>query len=92
MEMLDLLLVMAVAVPCGTIARLTSAYSKKGWFLHVGMAFMGGFVGVWFSRSVEVPTVYMLKVGAHEFPVIWALIGSVLMVAAIGLMIKPHMR
>ena len=92
MEWFDLLLIMAVAVPCGAVAQMTSAHSKGGWFLHIGLAFMGGFLGVWFARSTGVPTVYDFKMASYSFPVIWALIGATFMVAAIGLIIKPRTR
>jgi len=92
MSMVDLLLILLVAVPCGALAQLTSAYSRKGWLLHIGLAFMGGFLGVWIARSFDVPTVYILKLGVHKFEIIWSLIGSVFTVAALGMFIKPKMR
>jgi uncharacterized membrane protein YeaQ/YmgE (transglycosylase-associated protein family) len=92
MSLIDFLLTLAIAVVCGTLAQLTSGYSRGGWIVNLGVGFMGALAGVFVARSLPVPDVYILKVKTSDFPIIWALIGSVFFLAAIGLFVKPDRR
>jgi uncharacterized membrane protein YeaQ/YmgE (transglycosylase-associated protein family) len=86
------MLLLLVAIPCGLLGHLTSAYARKGWILYITVAFAGALLGVWVARSGNVPTVYLVRMKTYTFPIIWALIGSVFMVAGLGLFIKPSRR
>ncbi len=92
MEATDLLLIGLVALACGTLAQLTSGYSRGGCIVNLGLGFIGAVAGVLLARSVNVPLVYTLKVKTVEFPIIWAIIGSVFFLAALGFFIKPGRR
>jgi uncharacterized membrane protein YeaQ/YmgE (transglycosylase-associated protein family) len=91
-RLLELLLILGVAIPIGLVAHFTGTYSRKGWFLYIGLAFVGGFVGTWIARLFPVPTVYELTFQGISFPILWTLIGSVLIVAALGFIVKPGAR
>ncbi len=92
MNLIDLLLMLAVAVVCGSLAQMTSKYSRGGWIVHLGLGFMGAAAGVAVARTLTVPIVYMLRVADTDFPIIWALIGSVFLVALPGFLVKPSRR
>ncbi len=89
MTYIDLLLITAVALVTGTVAQLTSGYSKGGWIVNLVIGFIGAMAGVHFSRLLDAPLLYNLQVGAVTFPIIYCLIGAVIFLAAIGLAIKP---
>ncbi len=89
MNWIDLLLTLAVAVVLGTFAQLTSTFARGGWFVHLGVGFLGALAGVMVSRSLPVPEVYVLKIKTFSYPIIWAIIGSALFLAAIGFFVKP---
>jgi uncharacterized membrane protein YeaQ/YmgE (transglycosylase-associated protein family) len=89
---LDLMFLLLVAIPCGLLGHFTSTYARKGWILYVGVAFAGALLGLWVGRSGRVPTVYEIKAGTAGFPILWAMIGSVFMVAGLGFFIKPSRR
>ncbi len=89
MDVTTLLLISGVAIICGSLAQLTSKYSRGGWIVHLGLGFFGAAAGVAVARSLTVPLVYTLTVGKTDFPIIWALIGSVFFVAVIGILVKP---
>ncbi len=92
MNLSDLLLIAVVALVFGTLAQLTSGYSRGGWLVNLGLGFAGAFAGVILARSVTVPLVYVVKFGTVEFPIVWSIIGSVFFLAAIGLFLKPGRR
>ncbi len=92
MNLIELLLTLLVAVACGTIAQVTSGYSRGGWIVNLGIGFLGALAGVVVSRLLNARVIYDLEVGAAHYPVIYAVIGSVFFLATIGFMIKPSRR
>jgi len=92
MNLIDLLLVLAMAVVCGSGAQFTSGYSSGGWIVNLGVGFLGALAGVVVSRSLNAREIYNLDIGTTHFPVIYALIGCVFFLAAINLLVKPGRR
>jgi len=92
MQSADFLLIALVAIVCGTIAHLTSGYSRGGWIVNLGIAFFGALAGVVLSRELNAPVIYDIKYRAVDFPIIYSLVGSALFVAALGFLVKPHGR
>ena len=86
---IDLLFIAIVGLICGTLGQLTSRYSRGGWIVHLGLGWVGAALGAYFSRVLNAPLVYNIKVQNTEFPVIWSLVGSVFLVAGIGFLVKP---
>jgi uncharacterized membrane protein YeaQ/YmgE (transglycosylase-associated protein family) len=89
MNLIDLLLIVFVAIVCGAIAQLTSRYSRGGLIVNLLFGFLGAFAGVVASRWLNAPEIYDLKMQTGAFPVMYAIIGSVFFLAAIGLFVKP---
>ena len=81
-----------VAVVCGTFAQLTSGYSRGGWFVNLGLGFLGAMAGVLAARAFNAPAIYDIKIKLINFPIIYSLIGSVFFLAALGFVIKPGRR
>jgi uncharacterized membrane protein YeaQ/YmgE (transglycosylase-associated protein family) len=92
MNLIDLSLIVLVGISCGTIAQLTSGYSKGGWIVNLAIGFFGALAGVFVSRSLNAPVVYDLKVATVNFPLIYCMLGAVLFLAAISLFMKPGSR
>jgi uncharacterized membrane protein YeaQ/YmgE (transglycosylase-associated protein family) len=92
MNSTDLLLILLVAVIFGTIAQLTSGYSKGGWIVNLAVGFLGALAGVVVSRLLDAPVVYDLNVSGTKFPVIYCIIGAVFFLASISFIVKPGRR
>jgi len=92
MSWIDLLFISAVALVCGLIGQLTSKYSHGGCIVNLGVAFVGAVLGVHFSRTLGFNMIYTITIQKTDFPLIWALLGSVLSVAAISLFFRPGRR
>jgi uncharacterized membrane protein YeaQ/YmgE (transglycosylase-associated protein family) len=92
MNLTDLSLMALVAIICGTVAQLTSGYSKGGWIVNLAASFFGALAGVVISRRLNAPVVYDLKVNTVTFPLIYSIIGAVFFVAALSLIVKPGRR
>lgn len=89
MDLIDLLFIVVLGIICGSVGQLTSGYSRGGWAVHLGLGFIGAAAGTYLSRTFNAPLIYNITVEKTEFPVIWALVGSVFFVAAIGFVVKP---
>ena len=86
----ELLLTSVVAVACAMLGLSTSKYSRGGCIVYMAFGFIGAFLGTWVSRSLGFDKVPDMTIGASNFPVIWSLVGSVLLVAAIGLFVRQR--
>jgi uncharacterized membrane protein YeaQ/YmgE (transglycosylase-associated protein family) len=92
MEPIDLVLISVVALITGIVGQLTSKYVKGGWIVNFGSAFMGAFVGVHLARAFDLLAVFSIRYEKIDFPLIWALIGSVLFVALVGMFLRSGRR
>ena len=92
MNWIDLTLIAAVAIVCGTVAQLTSGYSRGGCIVNLAIGFLGALAGVVVARSLNAPLIYDLQVQSTKFPIIYSIVGSVFFLAAIGLLVKPGRR
>ena len=86
----ELLYISVVAVVCALLGLSTSRYSRGGLIVYLAFGFIGAFAGTWISRSMNFSNVPDLTIGATKFPVIWALVGAVLLVAVIGMIVKER--
>ena len=89
MNSYDIALIFLTAIVCGTLAQLTSGYSKGGWIVNLVVGFLGALAGVLVSRSLNAPVIYDLAIRNTRFPVIYSVVGAVIFLAGIGLFIRP---
>ncbi len=92
MSWVDLLLMSGVALVCATLAQVSSRYARGGLIVNVIVGFSGALLGVYLSREYEFTELVNIKFGKTDFPVIWAVLGSVLFLAAVSLLIRPGRR
>ena len=86
MTLFDLLILMLIAGLCGAIGQAIAGYSRGGCLVSVALGFVGAAVGLWVARGLGLPELFALSVGGSTFPVVWAILGSALFVAFIGLL------
>jgi uncharacterized membrane protein YeaQ/YmgE (transglycosylase-associated protein family) len=92
MNATDFILAALVAIVCGTLAQITSGYSRGGWIVNLGLGFLGALAGVVLAQSFDAPEIYNLSVHGVHFPIIYSIIGSVLFVAVVRLLVKSRRR
>ena len=84
----ELLLTSVVAVACAMLGLTTSKYSRGGCIVYMAFGFIGAFLGTWVSRALRFADVPDLTIGVSHFPIIWSMVGSVLLVATVGLFVR----
>ncbi len=85
MTLIDFLILLLVAGICGAVGRAITGYSSGGWLAAIATGFIGALIGIWLARLFALPELLPVWVGATRFPVIWAILGSALFVALIGM-------
>jgi uncharacterized membrane protein YeaQ/YmgE (transglycosylase-associated protein family) len=86
MDLTQLLILLLVAGICGAIGRSITGYSHGGCLVSIALGFIGALLGTWLARSLGLPELLPVRIGATNFPIIWSIIGSALFVAVLALL------
>jgi uncharacterized membrane protein YeaQ/YmgE (transglycosylase-associated protein family) len=90
MTLIDLLLLLLIAGVCGSIGQAIGGFTRGGCLVSIALGFVGALIGMWIARQAGMPELLPVRVGGQTFPVIWAIIGSALFVAVIGLISRSR--
>ena len=86
MGILDFLLLLLVAGICGALGATIGGFSRGGCLVSIALGFIGALIGVWLSRTLNLPELFVLSIDSTNFPIVWSIIGSALFVAVINLL------
>jgi uncharacterized membrane protein YeaQ/YmgE (transglycosylase-associated protein family) len=81
MTTLEFVVYLAIAGICGAIARAIAGGTGGGFLISVLLGFLGAFVGAWVARMVHLPAFIVIAIGGHPFPVVWSIVGGLILVA-----------
>ena len=90
MNILEFLLLLLVAGVCGAIGQAIVGYGRGGLLVSIALGFIGSLLGVWISRALKLPELFVIQLGSAQFPIIWSIIGAALFVAALHLL-RPRL-
>jgi uncharacterized membrane protein YeaQ/YmgE (transglycosylase-associated protein family) len=92
MTIIDFLLLLLVAAICGTIAQALVGVSVGGCLVSAVVGFIGALIGLWLARQLNLPEVLTIHIGTTSFPIIWSIIGSVVLLFIISLFTRRRRR
>ncbi len=92
MSILQFLLLWIIAALCGAVAQSITGYSMGGCLASTAIGFIGAILGQWFAQTADLPLYYTVTLGGEVFPVVWAIIGSVVFVLVVGLITRGRRR
>jgi uncharacterized membrane protein YeaQ/YmgE (transglycosylase-associated protein family) len=81
MTLLEFLLYLVIAGICGAIARALVGGTRGGFIMSILLGFLGAFLGAWIAREVHLPTLVQVTIGGHPFPIVWSIVGGVILAA-----------
>ncbi len=81
MTILEFILYLVIAGVCGAIARAVVGGTAGGFVVSILVGFLGAFFGVWLSRMMRLPRLFVVAIQGHPFPIVWSIIGGMLLVA-----------
>ena len=88
MTLLDLVILLIVAAICGSIGQAIAGYSLGGCLVSIVVGFIGAFIGLWVARLLGLPEFFAINIGNQTFPVIWSIVGSLLLALVVGLLTR----
>ncbi len=80
MTLLEFFVYLLVAGVCGAVARAIAGGTGGGFIISVLVGFLGAFVGTWLARMVHLPVLVVIDVAGHAFPIVWSVIGGLILV------------
>ena len=86
MTLMELLVLLIIAAICGSIGQAIAGFDLGGCLVNIVVGFIGAYIGLWISRKLGWPEMLNIKVGKENFPIIWAVIGSVVFTLIVGLL------
>lgn len=86
MGLIELIVLLAIAAICGGIGQSLAGYSMGGCVISMLVGMMGAYIGLAIARSLQLPEILPLQIGGNSFPVIWAIVGSAVLSAVLGLL------
>jgi uncharacterized membrane protein YeaQ/YmgE (transglycosylase-associated protein family) len=90
MSLLDFIVLLIVAGVTGAIGQAIAGFSRGGCLTSIALGFVGALIGVWLSRELGLPELFMIHIGGTGFPIIWSIIGAALFVAVIALLSRSR--
>lgn len=86
MSLIDFLILALVAAICGMIGQSLAGYSVGGCLVSAVIGYVGAFVGLWLTRQLGLPELFMVNVGGSSIPIVWSIVGSALLVAGLAIL------
>lgn len=85
MTITTLLILIIIAAICGAIGQAIAGSVRGGLIVSTALGFIGALVGPWLARQLKLPEPFVITVGGHPFPILWAIIGAAIVVAIVHL-------
>jgi uncharacterized membrane protein YeaQ/YmgE (transglycosylase-associated protein family) len=92
MTLLEFVIYLIIAGICGAIARAVAGGTGGGFVISVLVGFLGAFVGTWLARMFHLPALVVIAIGGHPFPVVWSILGGLVLVALSHALMRPRSR
>lgn len=92
MTIVELIVFLVIAGVCGAIARAFAGGTGGGFLISVLLGFLGAFVGNWLAHLLRLPELLEVDIGRHPFPVVWSIIGGMILVVLAHVLMRPRLR
>jgi uncharacterized membrane protein YeaQ/YmgE (transglycosylase-associated protein family) len=88
MTLLGFIILLIIAAIAGSVGQALAGYSLGGCLVSIVVGFIGAFVGLWLARQLGLPEFLPISIEGETFPIVWAIIGSAIFSAIIGLLTR----
>jgi uncharacterized membrane protein YeaQ/YmgE (transglycosylase-associated protein family) len=89
MTLVELIVYLIVGGICGAVARALAGGTRGGFAISLLVGFVGAFVGTWLARQFHLPAIFVVAIGGHPFPIVWSIIGGMVLVAIAHALRRP---
>jgi uncharacterized membrane protein YeaQ/YmgE (transglycosylase-associated protein family) len=92
MTLFEFIVYLIIAGVCGAIARALAGGTGGGFVISLLVGFLGAFVGTWLARQLRLPALFVVTIGGHPFPIVWSIVGGMVLVGVAHMLMRPHYR
>jgi uncharacterized membrane protein YeaQ/YmgE (transglycosylase-associated protein family) len=85
MSILNLLVLLVIAGICGALAEMVVGFSPGGFIVSIVVGVIGAYIGTVIATSLNLPQFFAITVGGQTIEIIWAILGSILLLLVISL-------
>jgi uncharacterized membrane protein YeaQ/YmgE (transglycosylase-associated protein family) len=78
------LLLVLIAGVCGFLATKLMGARRINVILMIILGFIGAALGQWLAGVLNLPLFLSVEIGGRAFPVVWALIGSIVITGIVA--------
>jgi uncharacterized membrane protein YeaQ/YmgE (transglycosylase-associated protein family) len=90
LTLVELLVLLLIAGIAGAIAEWIVGFSPGGFLVSIVVGVLGAFIGTWLARQLGLPDFFTLTIGGQPFPVVWSILGSILLVGVLSVVRRPR--
>src|SRR5262245_58408633 len=90
MSLLELVVLLVVAGIAGAIAEFLVGFSPGGFLVAIIIGLVGAYIGTWLAARLGLPPILTININGRVFPLVWAIVGSLVLVAALSLLRGPR--
>ena len=84
MSLLETLILLAIAGLVGALAEFLIGYSLSGILGAMIVGVVGALIGSWMVRLLHLPAILPIQVGTRAIDLVWATLGSLLLVGLLS--------
>jgi len=88
MSLIGLIILLVIAAIAGSLGQALAGYSVGGCLMSIVVGFIGAFLGLWIAKTLGLPEPLPISINGETFPLVWAVIGSALFCAVLGLFMR----
>lgn len=85
MTLIGFLVLLIIAAICGSIGQSLAGYNLGGCLISIVVGFIGAYLGMWLAGEFGLPELFSINIEGKAFPIVWAIIGSMLFALVVGL-------
>jgi uncharacterized membrane protein YeaQ/YmgE (transglycosylase-associated protein family) len=90
MTLLELIALLIIAGIAGVIAELIVGFTPGGFLVSIIIGVLGAYLGSWIAQQLDLPPILTIAINEHTFPIVWAIIGALVLVGVLSLLRGPR--
>jgi uncharacterized membrane protein YeaQ/YmgE (transglycosylase-associated protein family) len=90
MTVLELIVYLIIGGVCGAIALAVAGGTAGGFVISLLVGFLGALLGTWLAHQLHLPPLFVVTIDGHPFPIVWSIVGGILLVAVANLLMRPR--
>jgi len=88
MTLVGFLILVVIAALAGSLGQAIAGYSLGGCLASILVGFVGAYIGLWIANQFGLPEPLTISIQGESFPLLWAVIGSAIFTAVLGLIFR----